>query len=213
MAAEAGLRFPAERIEFRVEPDQEHMEAQFDFVNDGNKPVRIESVQTDCTCLKAEAPEGEIPPGGRGVVSAEFVVGSLRGTVKKHLSVQVRDGKVMRRIRLDAVLVVPEVVRVEPRTLSWTLGGELAEQSFRVRMSGPDKVRLLKVVASRPNFVFRVETLAAGREYLVHAKPLSMDGPLIALVNFTTDSRHRNGQAAVGFVHVGREADQNLPHR
>lgn len=207
-----GLRFESQRIEIRVGPDQREAEARFAFINDGDGPARFESVQTDCTCLEARTPKGEIPAGGRGVVGVKFRVGHLRGVVEKHLWVKVRGAAGSRRIRLDTVLVVPEVVRVEPRTLSWTTGGELAEQSFRVRMSGPEKVRLLEVGSSRPDFEFRVETIATGRDYLVHAKPLAVDGPSIALVNFTTDSRHRNGRTAVGFVHVRRRTDQQSPY-
>ena len=110
VALGSGLRFESERIEFRVAPEQRKVAAQFAFTNESDTAVRIEAVHTDCACLRAEAPEGEIPPGGQGAVSAEFEVGSLRGVVEKHLWVMVREGKRVRRVLLDAVLVVPELV-------------------------------------------------------------------------------------------------------
>lgn len=204
MAAGGGLRFESERIEFRVAPNQQRVEAKFAFINEGDAAVRIEAVQTDCACLKAQAPKDEIPPGGTGAVTAEFKVGSLRGVVEKHLSVKLREGERVRRVLLDAVLVVPELVELEPRTLSWTGSDDPVEKSFRVRVASQEKVRLLDVTCSRPDFAFRIETIDDGREYVVHAKPRRVDQPAIALVRFVTDCRHEKFRTPVGFVHVRR---------
>jgi hypothetical protein len=202
--AGAGLQFKSQRIEFRVAPDQQRVKAKFAFINEGGAAVRIEAVQTDCSCLKAQAPEDEIPPGGQGAVSAEFRVGSLRGVVEKHLWVKLREGGRVRRVLLNAVLVVPDLVELEPRKLGWAGGEDPGEKSFRVRMTCDEEVHLLDVTCSRPGFAFRVETIDAGREYLVHAKPLNVESTTIALVRFVTDCRHEKFRTPVGFVHVHR---------
>ena len=199
-----GVRFESKRLEIKVTPEQEEVEASFAFTNQGGTPARIESVTSDCACLKTEAPKGEIPPGGNGVVRGQFQLGKLRGIVEKQLLARISQNGTTRPVLLEAVIIVPDLIQLEPRTLSWTTGPNPAEQSFKVHMTGPGAIHLLSVECSRQNFQFRVETRVAGREYVVHAKPLKADQPTIGLVRFNTDCRLKKFKTTLGFVRIRR---------
>lgn len=198
------LRFEAERLEIKVGPEQEQVEAAFPFVNEGPKPVRVESVVSDCACLKAEAPRGDLAPGAKGEVRGFFKVGNFRGTVEKRMTVRVRDGERLVSVPLTVAIVVPELMRIEPPTLTWTIGEPVVEKSFRLRVLWPEDIQLLKIDCVRPEFAFRIETVVPGREYLVHAKPLRNDLPCIGLCQFQTDCRFERFRNPYGFVHLRR---------
>lgn len=199
-----GLRFDPVRIEIKVTPEQEQVEAVFSFVNEGTKPARIESVVSDCACLKAEAPQGELAPGAKGTVRGFFKVGNFRGTVEKEMVALVRQDGRTTRCPLSVAIVVPELIRVEPPTLTWTIGEEPVEKSFRIHMVWSEEIRLLKAECVRKEFQFRLETLVPGREYAVYVKPLKTDLPCIGLCQFLTDCKFEKFRNPYGFVHIRR---------
>jgi hypothetical protein len=96
------------------------------------------------------------------------------------------------------------LIRIEPPTLTWIIGEPVVEKSFRLRILWPEEIRLLKVDCVRQEFAFRIETVVAGREYLVHAKPLRNDLPCIGLCHFQTDCRFERFRNPYGFVHLRR---------
>lgn len=198
------FRFETARVEITVRPEQTQVEAVFPFVNESGAAARIDSVTSDCTCIKAEAPPGDIAPGGKGTVRSLFKVGNYLGTVEKQVIAQVRHGGGTTRIPLTVVIIVPELITIEPRTLSWTLGQAPEEKTFRVRMVGDPEIHLLKVTCNRPEFQLRTETVTAGREYLVHVKPGQTDPLCIGLCVFQTDCKFEKFRTPSGFVHIRR---------
>jgi hypothetical protein len=203
--AAGGLRFDKSRLEIKVAPEQQQVEAAFEFTNHGLHPALIEAVASDCACLKAEAPKDAIAPGATGKVSSLFEIGNFRGLVEKPLWVTVRQDGRKHRVPLDVAIVVPELVELRPRTLTWTAGDKTGQQSFRVKVLWNEPIRLLSVECSRPeDFDLRIETRAEGREYIVHARPLVTDRPAIAAVRFVTDCRIAKYRTPIGFVHVRR---------
>jgi hypothetical protein len=203
-AGEGELRFETVRVVKEVAPDQDVVDAEFPFVNDGNLPAEIISVISNCSCLLAEAPEGPIKPGDKGVVHGKFKVGSFSGTVEKQLQARIVQAGKARNVPLTVAIVVPDVVKITPTTLAWTVGGDPVEQTFKVKVEWKEPINLLKVECSRPEFEFRVETIEAGREYAVHVKPLQIDQPLLGLFQFKTDCKFEKFRNPMGFVHIRR---------
>jgi hypothetical protein len=202
--AAGDFRFETARVEITVKPDQTEVAAVFPFINEGAAPARIESVTSDCACIKAEAPPGDIAPGGRGTVRSLFKVGNYLGTVEKQVVASVRHGGGITRIPLTVTIIVPELIKIEPRTLSWTLGQAPEAKTFRVRMVGDPEIRLLKVECNRQEFQLRTETVTAGREYLVHVTPLQTDPLCIGLCVFQTDCKFEKFRTPSGFLHIRR---------
>ena len=204
--ARAGLEFATERLVLDTAPDAELADADFTFTNKGPDSVKITNVMSSCQCLTAEAPEGEIKPGAQGKVHSVFKVGAFSGTVEKQLVVRYEeDGRVLDKV-LTVVVKVPELIRIEPTTLKWGVGGEAKEQTFRVLMLAEAPINLMTVSCSRKEFDFTVEKVKEGREYLVKVKPTKMDEPMLSLFSFTTDCKFPKFRTAMAFGEVKKPA-------
>lgn len=202
--AHGGLHFPKDRLVLDCGPADDQMDADFPFTNKGSAPVTIVSVLSGCQCLEAEAPDGEIAPGTQGKVHSVFKVGAFNGMVEKQLVVRWEEGGATHDTVLTVAVVIPELIRIEPTTLVWDVGGEPKQQSYRVLMVWNEPIRLLSVECSRPEFDFRAETVKDGREYLVRVKPTKLDQPLLGLFQFKTDCKFEKFRNPMGFVHVRR---------
>jgi hypothetical protein len=80
----AGMVFENETIDYGTIPHNSDGKREFVFVNNGNKPLTIESTQGSCGCTVPSKPEGAIAPGAKGVIGVKYAtdrVGAFTKTV------------------------------------------------------------------------------------------------------------------------------------
>lgn len=80
----AGMVFENETIDYGTIPHNADGKREFVFVNNGNKPLTIESTQGSCGCTVPSKPEGAIAPGAKGVIGVKYAtdrVGAFTKTV------------------------------------------------------------------------------------------------------------------------------------
>ena len=80
----AGMVFENETIDYGTIPHNADGKREFVFVNNGNKPLVIESTQGSCGCTVPSKPEGAIAPGAKGVIGVKYAtdrVGAFTKTV------------------------------------------------------------------------------------------------------------------------------------
>lgn len=65
----------------------------FVFTNTGNHDLRIESVETDCGCIRATIPEKPVKPGKQGLIEVEFDSAGLWGRQLKSITIQANTEK------------------------------------------------------------------------------------------------------------------------
>ena len=68
----AGMLFENETIDYGTIPANSDGKREFVFVNNGNKPLIIESTQGSCGCTVPTKPEKPIQPGERGVIGVKY---------------------------------------------------------------------------------------------------------------------------------------------
>lgn len=68
----AGMLFENETIDYGTIPHNADGKREFVFVNNGTKPLIIESTQGSCGCTVPSKPEGPIAPGAKGVISVKY---------------------------------------------------------------------------------------------------------------------------------------------
>lgn len=79
-----GMLFENETIDYGTIPHNSDGKREFVFVNNGNKPLLIESTQGSCGCTVPSKPEGAIAPGAKGVIGVKYAtdrVGPFTKTV------------------------------------------------------------------------------------------------------------------------------------
>lgn len=67
-----GMVFENETIDFGTIPHNSDGNREFVFVNNGNKPLKIESTQGSCGCTVPTKPEGDIAPGAKGTIGVKY---------------------------------------------------------------------------------------------------------------------------------------------
>jgi len=80
----AGMVFENETIDYGTIAHNADGKREFVFVNNGNKPLSIESTQGSCGCTVPSKPEAAIAPGGKGVIGVKYAtdrVGAFTKTI------------------------------------------------------------------------------------------------------------------------------------
>ena len=67
-----GMVFENETIDFGTIPHNADGNREFVFVNNGNKPLKIESTQGSCGCTVPTKPEWDIAPGAKGTIGVKY---------------------------------------------------------------------------------------------------------------------------------------------
>ena len=67
-----GIVFENETIDYGTIPHNSDGNREFVFVNNGNKPLKIESTQGSCGCTVPTKPEGDIAPGAKGKIGVKY---------------------------------------------------------------------------------------------------------------------------------------------
>ncbi|MCA6423572.1 MAG: DUF1573 domain-containing protein [Flavobacterium sp.] len=68
----AGMVFENETIDYGTIPHNADGSREFVFVNNGTKPLTIESTQGSCGCTVPSKPEGAIAPGAKGTIGVKY---------------------------------------------------------------------------------------------------------------------------------------------
>ena len=80
----AGMVFENETIDYGTIPHNADGKREFVFVNNGNKPLIIESTQGSCGCTVPTKPEGPIAPGAKATIGVKYAtdrIGAFTKTV------------------------------------------------------------------------------------------------------------------------------------
>ncbi len=203
-AAELSLGVPV--VEVRPQPEDETIQVAFEFTNKGAKPVRVLGLDSSCSCLSADLDKAVYQPGEKGVGRAEFKVSSFVGVHEKTLNVQTDDPDQPEWI-VPFRLTVPEILRIEPKTLQWWVGDEAREQTTRVTVTGDDPIRITDITSTRENVEFSWHEIQPGREYEVRVRPKSTTEVMLGALRIETDSRIPKYRRQLAFFSVYRKPE------
>lgn len=94
----AGMVFENETIDYGTIPHNADGKREFVFVNNGNKPLVIESTQGSCGCTVPTKPEGPIAPGAKASISVKYAtdrVGAFTKTVTVKSNAAGQESKIL----------------------------------------------------------------------------------------------------------------------
>jgi hypothetical protein len=201
----AGLTFEKTLIEFHPKPDVTKVTADFAFRNDGDKPVRIANYDAACSCMHVGVSEGKLDyaPGEAGVIRAVFNLAGYYGIVDRVVALWLDgDPPEAPSARLTVRTHIPQLITIEPKTLSWDLNQLPIPQTITVKMDPDTKIHILGVQSSSENFTVESKTLEAGRKYEVIVTPKSTEVPGITAIRIDTDCEveSQRSQSAFGVI-------------
>ena len=160
--ARAELKWEQTSVELHPAPADKEAVGHFKYQNTGSQPVRFKSVHTSCGCTAAQSQKDEVPPGGKGEITATFKIGDRTGTQVKSVTVQT-DDPVNATTVLTLKAVIPQQLEINPTFVFWGQGEALKPKSIVVRASKDFPVKQLKVTSSSPDFQTKVEETGNGQ--------------------------------------------------
>ena len=191
IAQAAGLEFKDLTVNQNAAVDATIVTTDFPFTNKTDKPVTITKSDPGCTCLKVEVSGGKLTyaPGESGVVRTTFDVGNSTGDVEKGVAIWLDgDPKSKPSVYLKVNFHIPVLVSLEPKTLSWDIGGKPEPKTIHIKMAEGNTIHVLDVTA-KPSFKTELKTLAKGSEYELVITPESVENPDLSVIRIETDSR------------------------
>ncbi|PVX51830.1 uncharacterized protein DUF1573 [Balneicella halophila] len=78
--------------------------ATYEFINNGDRPVRITNVRTSCGCTSKKYTKEPVKPGEKGEVLATYNAASL-GTFQKTITVTTNEGSQRKVLRIKGKVV------------------------------------------------------------------------------------------------------------
>ncbi|MEN3941229.1 DUF1573 domain-containing protein [Prosthecobacter sp. SYSU 5D2] len=200
--AELALEVPL--IELKPRPEDESVTTTFVFHNKGTKPVKVLSIDSACSCLSADLDKAVYAPGEKGTGKAEFKVSSFVGRHEKSVHVQTDDPSQPEWV-IPFILEVPEVIKIEPKTLQWWIGDEAQAKTAKVTMTGDAPMSIKDITSTRENVEFSWKEITPGREYEVTVKPKNTTDVMLGALRIETDSSIPKYQRQMAFFSVYRK--------
>jgi hypothetical protein len=129
-----------------LSPDQDTVQAEFAFTNDGDRPVTIKAAQASCGCTKPTYPTEVIAPGAKGKITVAY---SRSGAQQQLSRITVTTDEPNREpYVLSWQLTVREWAEIAPRLLLWTRTEEPRAKVFRVNLPAGSDAKFLEVVGA-----------------------------------------------------------------
>lgn len=202
-AAHADLATQSPVIELKPQPEDETIITDFVFHNKGTKPVRVLKIESACSCLSASLDKAVYQPGEKGVGKAEFKISSFIGRHEKTVHVQTDDPAQQEWV-IHFVIEVPEVIKIEPKTLQWWLGDTPEPKVTKVTMLGAP-MTIKNITSTREQVTFSWKEITPGREYEITVKPNSTAEVMLGALKIETDSQIPKYQRQLSFFSVYRK--------
>lgn len=184
----AALEWTSTLAEPEVLPGQETIEAVFPFINAGDRPVTILTVESECGCTTAELAKKTYAPGEGGEIKAVFIPGARVGRQEKIITVKTDAPGEAVELRLQ--VEIPLVFEVNPRVVYWSRGEEPLPKIVFLRINPDSKLQVQQVESDHPDMVSRWEALEEANTYKLVLQPKSTDQPLKANVRIATAAAH-----------------------
>jgi hypothetical protein len=186
-SAHAGaLVWDQQKVGLVIQPEQGQAVAEFGFRNGGSLPVTIVSAEPSCGCITPSLSKAVYAPGESGKLKVLFKVGNRTGLQEKTIDVTTDErGAVPTRLVLAAEIL--QFLSVEPRLLTWAVGGDASELTITCVGQTEHVVRVTGVKCSLPGITVKIDALEPGRRYAVRLRSATHDDHDTALIEVNAE--------------------------
>jgi hypothetical protein len=185
-----GLEFPKPALEEKASPGAATLVARYPFTNRSTRPMALKRFETECSCMTIETRDKKMrfEPGESGEIIASFQIGNYVGTVEKSIRVWLEDDGAAPSQTLKLKVIVPALVQIEAKTLTWAVGSTDGPKATRVSFEGEKPVRIIGISSSNPNFTPSFKAIEEGRSYEVSVACSSAANKVLGMIKVQTDS-------------------------
>jgi hypothetical protein len=204
MIASGQLKFEKLKDEVVAKPEGGILRVEFPFKNDGEKTVTISRYDSGCGCLsgKLEGNNKIYAPGEQGVVYMEIDSTNLHGVVEKQLGIWVEGDGDQPAATLSVAITVPDLIKLEPKTLHWNLGEDPVAKTIVVTMNYSEPVRIIGLSGTDPKFTEKFKVIEDGRKYEVEVTPSDTATGCLSNFRIETDCRISRLRTQIAFMSI-----------
>ncbi len=197
--------FEKQLVEIHAKPDQKEVTGEFPFVIK-SKDETIKSYDAKCSCLEA----GVLPlnpdrsakltwkVGEKGMIMARFDTSKFLGTVDKAIELNLEGAS--EPINLVVRVHVPVLVKIEPATLRWDVGGKNEEKVMKVTIQHDKPIKITSHKGNNPKFPYEFKTIREGWEYEIRVKPVDTAQSGIGMLALRTDSEFARFRRSMAYL-------------
>ena len=188
--------------------DATKVTTDFEFTNKSDKTVTIAKCDPTCSCLAVQVSGGKMKyaPGESGVIRTVFDVGNATGLIEKGVAIYLdNDLPDKPSLNLQAKILIPVLVSLEPKTVSWDLGSKPEEKTIHVRMAEGNLINVIGVNV-KESFKCELKTIEKGVSYDLIVSPKSTESVDLGIIRIETDSKISKQKVQQAFVVVRRPA-------
>ncbi len=175
-------------IEVKPTPEDVGITTPFDFHNKGTRPVRVVSIESACSCLKATLDKPLYQPGEKGTGKATFKLSGLTGMQEKTLHVHTDDSTRPEWL-IRFAIEIPELIRIEPKTQQWEQGEAALAKTTHITLLGATPMKIISITSVSDQVSFTWREITPGREYEITIKPTSTAEILFGALKIETNSK------------------------
>ncbi|MEZ5414660.1 MAG: DUF1573 domain-containing protein [Opitutaceae bacterium] len=170
--AHAQLNWPERTITLQSEAGVEEVVAVFPFTNNGDAPITISDVKTDCGCTTATLTKTTYAPGETGEIRTVFAIGNRIGREVKAIHVTTSDAPDL-PVELRLEVTIPPLLTLNPRMVSWARNGEDVPQTISLSLAPGSDARIAGIAAEGEGISHSLQQVTA-TEYRLHLTPLDL---------------------------------------
>lgn len=169
--ARGELAFDRRTVEVPSAEGGRILQAEFSFVNRGEKAVKILSLLPSCGCTTASAGKDVYQPGEKGVIRVAFEVGQQTGAQRKSVIVVTDDGS--EPVQLALTASIEPTFKAGRRVAFWRKGAAPAPFEIEIEIARAKPLFLRKVATSSEGFEVKLSDVKSGRRYRLSVTPRS----------------------------------------
>ena len=185
LGARAELKWEQTSVELHPAATDKQAIGHFKYQNTGKTPVRFKSVHASCGCTTAQTQKEEVPPGGKGEITATFNIGDRTGTQVKTVTVETDEATNQKTV-LTLKAEIPQQLEITPNFVFWKQGDKPDSKTIDVKVGKDFNVKHIKVTSATPNFEAKVEEAGNG-QFKINVKPQDTSKPVASMLTIQAE--------------------------
>ena len=189
LGARAELKWEQTAVELHPAATDKQAIGHFKYQNTGKTPVRFKSVHASCGCTTAQTQKEEVPPGGKGEITATFNIGDRTGTQVKTVTVETDEATNQKTV-LTLKAEIPQQLEITPNFVFWKQGDKPDSKTIDVKVGKDFNVKHIKVTSATPNFEAKVEEAGNG-QFKINVKPQDTSKPVASMLTIQAEDSQK----------------------
>jgi len=177
----AQLAFPADIKEVHPDMDTTEIKIEFPFINMGDTPITIKTIQPSCGCTVAASDKMTYAPGEKGTIKATYTTHGATGLQEKEIAVTTVEAPDAVKV-LTIKAYIPALISFSPASVKWTVGDAVASKTINVRFVSGKAVKLVGIDINTDRAIAKLTTVKEDESYTITITPLSTNQPTTGIV-------------------------------